>query len=618
MGKLDLGSGASASALGSRVRLVCALGLTVIFVLLFVRTVAAVPRGLDLSDESLAILSYRYYSNPDLLHTGAGAFFGPIFRLVGWSVPRLRLVKLVLLLSSGWILGSSVVRWARWNLAPIDPIEGYCLKVLISLGGFTAYTWTPQTPSYNDLAAMTVTVSAAGLLSLSGGTARSRAWLVTLGAVMAISTLNKWPTAFATGIVIGVHLLFSPYLREFGRRRAVLLFCYGVAACTVVLYVVGSFPHRYVVAVSQVAQSNGGDGRLIDTYLIPYWETVRNVTTTILRQYGLTLLAVIVTAAAAGRIRSRRLTDAMWVACGVGYILVLALGFRHRLFATGSDSLGSIERSLALLFVAGAATMAVGGIYRCVGSVASDRSFSPVVTASLTLIGLWLAPAAGTDNSILAVAHVSGSVAFAFVAVALIYAATCDRRSVVAALPLVVMCTVLAISAVVGGLWRQPYRLQGTLSEQSTPIRGVPLLNGLSVDPGTAQLLSRLSTLSRHEDLAGLSGFSSFATPGLAIALGLKQPLAGLWVRAPGYVGYQPLYDDRLRLACKNGLISRTRSPVVIALGEEPTPAIGPLLEACGVEMVDYRALAIESPGLPMVPEGKITVWVPLSVSEGL
>lgn len=597
-------------------RFIPATALTVTFGYVVVRAMAAMSRGLDLSDESLAIVTYRYYGHPDLLHTGAGAFFGPIFSLVGWSVPRLRFVKLVLLVSTGWLLGSSVVGWARRRLIPLDQVEAYSLRLLIAMGSFTAYTWTPQTPSYNDLAAMTVTVSAAGLFSLAGGTNRPRAWLVALGVVFAISILNKWPTAFVTGIVIGVHLLFADAWREIGRRRAAALLGVGVAGCLTFLYLVGAFPHRYVIAVSQLAQSNSGNGRLTETYLSSYWSTVRHTASFTLRQYGLPLIAVLAIAVAAARTSSRRLANALWMACFVAYLAVLRLADRHGVFAGGSINLALIARSLPLLFVAGAATVAAATAHRVARLGFRSGKGSPVLPASITLLALWLAPAAGTDNSVLAVAHVAGSIAFAFVAVALLAAAACERRLMIAALPLVVICAALAVSAVANGLWEHPYRLQGQLAEQSTPIRGVPLLRGLSVDTDTAKLLEKLSRMSQREHLEGNSGFSSFATPGTAIALGLKQPLAGMWVRAQGYVGYQPLYDDRLRLACENGLVDPTLPPVIIALDDAPMPAIGPLLEACGIDFANYRVRSIDSPGLPMVPKGKITVWIPISANE--
>ena len=94
------------------------LGLTVTFLggLLLVSTywaAAAIHRGFDLSDESLYVVSYRYYRDPELVHTGAAAVLGPIFDLVGWSIPGLRLIKLAILLAGGAALGRAVSTWFR-------------------------------------------------------------------------------------------------------------------------------------------------------------------------------------------------------------------------------------------------------------------------------------------------------------------------------------------------------------------------------------------------------------------------------------------------------------------------------------------------------------------------
>lgn len=604
----------SAPAIYRCVLALVALGISLAFVYTLRSVILARDRGLDLSDESLYIVSYRYYQHPELVHTGAAAFFGPVFRMLGWNVPRLRLVKLMLLISSGAVLGGAVVAWARRTFigVTLGRLESYVVVILVSGGALTAYTWTPQTPSYNDLAAICATVCAACLFHILAGRECAPGWPVALGASLAVATLNKWPAAFAIGVLVGGSFLWSDSWQQFGRRRALRLMTIGAAGCIALLWIAGSNPIRYLTAVADVAQSNAGHGRLTDTYLVPYWTNLREAATAIANSYLPLLTLASVAALVAVRYRTTKLASAAWVACFVAFASVWLIARNHKLFLGGSDNLPQIELALPVVMAASGVTLRVSAmISKTVARDQRKRKYQPT-DALLILIPLWLIPALGTDNSLLALAHLTGATSCALAAIAIIAALQADKKLAGAALPLLAGCTMLFVSGVYSGLWRHPYRIVGGLASQTTPVHGIDLFDGMQVDDAMSTLLESLSALSARHSLASLSGFSSFSTPGVAIALGLRQPMAALWIQAPGYVAYQSLYDDRLKLACELHLFAANRLPVVISLDDGAKPAVSGLLERCGVDFANYRTDSVNSPGLPMVPKGRIVVWFPV------
>ena len=63
------------------------------------------------------------------------------------------------------------------------------------------------------------------------------------------------------------------------------------------------------------------------------------------------------------------------------------------------------------------------------------------------------------------------------------------------------------------GLWQHPYRLATNLYAQTEQLHDVIGYDGLSTDPGTAELIRNLSDIARRRDLAGLPGLSVSSSP---------------------------------------------------------------------------------------------------------
>ena len=162
--------------------LIAGLALTAaVSVILLAR---AANRGLDLTDEGIYLHAYRGWKFYDLSITGAGAVLGPVFQLLGWSIPALRLLKLVCLLASSAFLAFATTEFVHHHFkAQILRREKQALVVLISiLSAFSVYAWLPQSPGYNDLSIMlsAVSIGLAFLWAISTGR-RSTVFAVLIG-----------------------------------------------------------------------------------------------------------------------------------------------------------------------------------------------------------------------------------------------------------------------------------------------------------------------------------------------------------------------------------------------------------------------------------------------------
>ena len=52
-------------------------------------------RGFDVTDEGFYVLSYRWWDSTPRVFTGVQYLYGPVFGLLGWSIPGLRVVRVL-------------------------------------------------------------------------------------------------------------------------------------------------------------------------------------------------------------------------------------------------------------------------------------------------------------------------------------------------------------------------------------------------------------------------------------------------------------------------------------------------------------------------------------------
>ncbi len=181
-------------------------------------------RGLDAMDESHYLMAAQPWAADKAFNGVFGWYSGPLLRLVGGDLGRLRILAALLLVAAALVLAGAVRRagewlggraWPVWLCAVWPP---GCVAAALCY-----YTVFVRTPSYNWFAALGLMVLAAGLLevlTLAGPGRRA----VLAGALVAVgafvTAIGKATTA--VGAVLVLLLAAGIHAATAGRRRVVL------------------------------------------------------------------------------------------------------------------------------------------------------------------------------------------------------------------------------------------------------------------------------------------------------------------------------------------------------------------------------------------------------------
>lgn len=446
-------------------------------------------RGLDLSDESFYLVSYRWWNDNLDAFTGVQYVYGPVFEVLGYDIARLRLVRLaVTVLAHVW-LGWTFMRWLRTRRPDAPATRWWELAgaATIAASGGITYSWLPLSPGYNDLALACALVLAGGVLWIARDAASDRApaaWVpVAMGVTAVVMALAKWSSAALVllGLVV-VLVVVHACARQGWLRFARLVGLALVGVCLMVAFV-----HLALVPVqkllppmlevnSLVAESTNSPSVL----LIRYRDGAEILLGDIIEGYWPLLVAAVVVPVLAQW--SSRVAVGL-VALAVGWGVVQAV----RLDGTiaGPDHLTpftvTIFAPLVAVALASATTATVHVVLRGRGRhrpVASVRRRLPGVTIGVMLLVLPVAVSLGTGN-LLQYMAVLGLASWIALAILVLTAGWCRvpgaRVLVAAAIAgMVLASTVIAVD----GLWNRPYRTSGH-DASTTHARDVPALDSL-------------------------------------------------------------------------------------------------------------------------------------------
>jgi hypothetical protein len=568
----------------------------------------AASRGVDFTDEGIYLVSYRYYRHPEMVYNGAPAFFGPIFQLFGYSLVALRRVKLILVVISGAGLGWSTAAFAPLGRLETLPKSAAAVRssftLFVAIGGFTLYTWLPQSPGYNDLSVLCATAMAALILPiLSGRSPWRRWWLIASGVTGAIAFINKWPAGVCVIGVVAVAMVVAHGWRVSSRDAG---FVVGLA----LLAVVGGRFFDRLTELRSASEQLSNALPLWDSYLFPYWHNVADVS----RAVGAQVWLVLALGAGFGLVVSARRAWWMASALAVGIALVVRSSYDAGYFRGGTQDVGLAEVALPLFVViAGVIWIVARVVVSRVAAPGPEHAGSDVppwrvgAAALVLLVGLAGAQAFGTLNPPMFVIVSSGALCAAVVAVVAVNTVHVWRPALLPCGVLLIAFPLATHRLVASGLWSHPYRLATDLHSQTESLSGVVGYDGLTVDAGTATLLRNLSEIGQRRHLAGRPGLSVSTSPGHTLALGLAHPPADLFVSSSEYfTDNADVYQARLGTACSRGLIQRDDPPVILTAGPTAPADIGALLAECGISYPDDFTLELADS-----PVGAVGVWIP-------
>lgn len=576
----------------------------------------AASRGIDFTDEGIYLVSYRYYHSPEMVYTGAPAFFGPLFQLVGYSVVSLRRVKLILILICGLGLGWSTAAFvsprpvdSRWS--DVLPLR-IAIAVFVTIGGFTMYTWLPQSPGYNDLSVLCAMALAAVLLpAISGNSSGRRWWLVAAGAVTGIAMINKWPAGLCMVGVVVVAVVLALGWR--GATRCVGWSAAGVMVGSVLLAVVsGGFFDR-LTELRSASEQITNSLPIWDSYLVPYWRNVVDVVRLVGAKVWL-VLAVGVGLSLKKSLRRSSLLGGMLV---LGVLLAVNAGSATGMFRGGNLNVQISQVALPLFLVLAAVVWLIaqvaaalpaadpnGDVAEWVNSREGVVSMRVRGAAVMLLVGLGGAQAFGTLNPPMYAVVSSGALFAAAIVIVAANSVNVWRPATFPLCALLIMMPLVTERMMQSGLWQHPYELGTDLNAQNVELDSVIGYKGISTDSGTAELLHNLSAIANRRGLVGRPGLSVSFSPGYALALGLTHPPADLFISSADY--YAGIYGQRVRTACSRGVINRDDPPVILTNGPTAPARISALLAACGIAFpADFDLEIAASPAV------SIGVWIP-------
>ncbi|QIK66066.1 hypothetical protein G7072_06675 [Nocardioides sp. HDW12B] len=483
---------------------------------------ASARPGLDLSDESFYLLSYRWWDVTPWTVSGAQYLYGPLFELLGYDIAALRVARLVLILVVhgffGLALHHHLSRTGRpgWSSGASIPL------LVLAIGGIS-YGWLPLAPGYNDIALLGGLLVASALLRCA-----TAQWLdarpplvalVVAGSVLTAVALAKWSAALAIAILAAVVLAGLLY-RSPGRLA---LATAAVAVGVLVFVVVGHLtfgPWAQVLppmkAVnSLVAKDTNSPVALLILYSL---STVKVLALTLVSAgFGLLPHYALRRRDALSLHTSRRATRfAAAMSAPLAALLPWAAG---RVAPRGGAAIIEIY-TVSLLAALTAAAVTVWQERRS----GDDGPGHPVPRWPVIVLLLVL-PAAqgfGTGNALFLLAiH---ALASWFAALVLLAADWATADADVAATSAGTTCAVLVAIVAVTGLYAHPYRSADPTVATAT-VRGSENLRHVTID-GT--LADELASLKRDVDEQLPPGTPVYAVDEMAgIVLALDRPPAG-------------------------------------------------------------------------------------------
>jgi hypothetical protein len=538
-------------------------------------------RGFAVQDEGTYVLSYRWWSSNPYFVSGAQYFYGPLFAWANEQIAALRVLRLVMVIATNAWFAASFLRW----LAALRGVRtlGHTWSniALLTAAGGMAYLWTPLTPGYYDLTADASIALVALMLSTMRRAPRPPVWLgLVAGGISFVLVLTKWPAVLVVLLVQAVVLLHASRHSLGAAVRHATAFVAGLAVttlcCQFFLFPLDEVVPNLRKVSALTATATHSLGYLAHGYAL----------STALYAAAALLFAVPLSAAYLIALRlSGHGHDGLARTCVVVGGLVtglipLAFGWH-----------GGSDHRWAMLTVAMAAlfsALVAAGLPRGarLGVHRPDRTFDTVVV--LVLVAVPVLQAAGTNVPLLYVSLecLALWVAPLFIMVSRTWRSPVSRFAFETSL-VVFLVTVAVLAGTT--TYMSPFKTTGVSSDTDA----VPSLSGLRLAPDTARQYAALEDAVAPYVQRGVTPVLTLdQLAGVTYLIG-GVPMGSTWTDAASPRRTAGI----LALACRNGDVDRTRTPVLI-LDRAMDPAVRDALRGCGASYPsDFRQVAV--PGGP-------------------
>jgi hypothetical protein len=560
-------------------------------------------RGFDVSDEGFYVLSYRWWDSTPRVFTGVQYLYGPIFELLGWSIPGLRVVRLVSIVLVHLAFGWAFMSWLRTRRPEAPPTRAWelagALTILASAG--VTYGWLPLSPGYNDVVMLTSLLLVALLLWSMRVVGDGRRLPVLAAAcagppVMAL-LLAKWASA---GLILVFLLVVGVCaLRSLGARGWLRYVGSAVASVAVCVLLVNAFVQPLSPFVSQMTEVNRLVARSTNSPLSLLGMYLRTTLSMGMDAVLVAVLALLVAGSGLVLVRTRFAAIGLpLVVLGPVVALVAANPGHGGLPGGGSPVIRTyVVPLVAMALVVLVARWVLGR--RVAGR--SDRRGADIAVMVM-LVLLPAVQAAGTGN---AIADLAVNQLACWTALMVAACTALGRSRVAAALAVSATACAVVVAATTGadGLLRHPYRTAGW-SDATAQIGGTGPLAQLRVDPATAERLRAIrAAAGERRPGAPVMAFDEMA--------GVVLLLDG---RSVGESWYSSIDKDRtaagIRSVCTHARPWGRTLPVVV-YSRPPAAVDESALRACGLSLPRDYTLVTIGQGQP-----HLRVYLPSATEE--
>lgn len=525
---------------------------------------AMANRGIDLSDESFYLLSYRWWDNTPRTFSGTQFLYGPVFELFGYDVAALRIFRLATVLGAHVWFAFAFLRWLDVSRPGglSGPWRRVALLAIVASGGVT-YGWLPLSPGYNDVAALG-SMMMLGCVLVAAATARRTGrlpWLpaVALGPLAVALVMAKWASA-------GVVLLFLVAVgvivtRQLGARGLIRFAGVGLASTAGTVVLVGFLVGGYGQVLPQVLEVNrlvasetNSPADLIVMYVESGLELLARALLVVL------LAGVLLGAAALLSRRGRGNAAGILVALAPPSALLVLFPSGFGLPGGGADRVTTYSSCLVAMALLVAVAVLAGRRRRYREGRSPDVGPAGPADDRAVILALLLLPvvqALGTGNGLYYLAVSQFACWTALMVLGIVSLPTSRRVLAVSAASCAV---VVAATTGFGGVALNPYRTSG-FAEADTVIGGRGPLSGIRVSSAESD---KLATVRRvvEQAVGANAGRSVMAFDELA---GLVLLLDG---RSVGEAWYSAIAPERSAVgiedACTAGPPWGDRLPVLI------------------------------------------------------
>ncbi len=569
-------------------------------------------RGFDFTDEAFYALSYATKDQVGRSFTGATWLIGAFYDLLGHDLARLRVLKVAVLLFVGGLLGWQTFEWIYSHkreriISTRKQLRGWKLSLILgsSLCALAPYSWTPATPSYNDLNLIILLLIGATSVSLLRArelSTLSRSVFLKfgmLGILLGAESFVKWSSAVTAFLLtVPIILYYCESVISLVKIGLNLFTGFIVFWLFTYIFLVDIFTvvPRSLSLLKIITQDGYDPKTLIHGYLTQITTSVKLIITDHKILFALCLVLPSI---------FKKFPRYIGAAASICLAIPIMMSTSRDTYIVGGPlATVAYGRLFVVAILAFSCALAIGHLIahllfsRSRGSLSTGtQQFAksifhfptyihthPLLPVLWLLVLIPLVQATGTLNDIFTGATFSNVTwLLACVILATWFSTTLFVRY---AIVLITLFGVWGIHhKVIDGFINKPYRLLASPARLHTPVKGLPRIEELRFDNSTAKYLSQLRDLRNRAHIKeGATMIGVWNVPGEIYALG------GISPGEPWYIGVSTKRNiENVKYSCKTGQIDK-KDPPIILLSMEPPLEFLDALSDCGINFPeDYR-----------------------------